>query len=165
MRCFNTGRGVCAPSPAGTSCCSHRAVTETVPPCPPSSMALAWESETSWITKTPGMIQSQQWDHVCQDRGSAGPSSKKALLAPQQEQLKQQHSPENAARPHFGNASSQLVFTGSFMSCVLLASPQLQDSHAHSLVSLHCLLLWLLNALQYSISQDLAAIHFITHQF
>lgn len=44
----------------------------------------------------------------------------KVLLISQQEQLKQQHIPENTARPHFRNVSSLLVFRGSFMSCFFL---------------------------------------------
>lgn len=70
--------------------------------------------------QTPWYDQSQQWDHVCQDTGSAGPLEKKVLLTPQQEHLKQQHIPENTTRPHFRNVSSLLVFTGSFMSCFFL---------------------------------------------
>lgn len=82
-------------------------------------MALAWESEASWITKSPGMIQSQQQDCVCQDTGSAGPSGK-VLLTPQQEQPKQQYLPENTARTHSRNVSSLLVPIASFMSCFFL---------------------------------------------
>lgn len=83
------------------------------------ALALAWESKALWITKAPGMIQSQQWDHVGQDTGRADPLEKKVLLTPQKKQPKQQHIPENTARHPFRNVTSLLVFTGSFMSCFL----------------------------------------------
>lgn len=68
-------------------------------------------------------------------------------------------------REHSQTPFQKCEFPACFHVLFLLASPQFQNCHAHSLFSLHCLLLWLLSALQSSISQNLAAIHFITHQF
>lgn len=119
VRCFSTGRGVCAPSPAGTSCCSHSAMNRDPGPTSSQLCGPGTGLRSLMDHQTPGYDPSQQWDHVCQDTGRAGLLEKKVLLTPQQKQPKQQHIPENTARPHFRNVNSLLVFTGSFMSCFL----------------------------------------------
>lgn len=73
--------------------------------------------------------------------------------------------PREHSQTPFQKCEFPACFHREFHVLFLLASPQLQDSHAHSLFSLQCLLLWLHSALQPSISQNLAALHFISHQF